>query len=177
MSLLLFGLKNDLLKIMSCGAIVTATVLENTGIVMKCFKILVRNAQVKILLKTLSAETANWKFEFDDDIVATKKSKGDQTMGRLYKINPPCPKCHEEHNWWHIQLTDEEQAKMDEYVAASAEKSSMELLLGEPGIVITRKLKCCCCGHVFIVEAGLRKFDEVGYRDQDFIAAVGEIPV
>ena len=31
-------------------------------------------------------------------------------MGRLYKINPPCPKCHEEHNWWHIQLTDEEQA-------------------------------------------------------------------
>ncbi len=77
MSLLLFGLKNDLLKIMSCGAIVTATVLENTGIVMKCFKILVRNAQVKILLKTLSAETANWKFEFDDDIVATKKSKGD----------------------------------------------------------------------------------------------------
>jgi len=24
-------------------------------------------------------------------------------MGRLYKINQPCPKCHEEHNWWHIQ--------------------------------------------------------------------------
>jgi len=40
-------------------------------------------------------------------------------MGRLYKINPPCPKCHEEHNWWHIQLTDDEQAKMDAYVAAS----------------------------------------------------------
>ena len=70
-------------------------------------------------------------------------------MGRLYKINPPCPKCHEEHNWWHIQLTDEEQAKMDAYVAASEGKSSSELLLGEPGIVVTRKLKCCCCGHVF----------------------------
>ena len=68
-------------------------------------------------------------------------------MGRLYKINPPCPKCHEEHNWWHIQLTDEEQAKMDAYVAASEGKSSLELLLGEPGIVVTRKLKCCCCGH------------------------------
>mgnify|MGYP000692420640 CR=1 FL=1 len=64
-------------------------------------------------------------------------------MGRLYKINPPCPKCHEEHNWWHIQLTDEEQAKMDAYVAASEGKSSLELLLGEPGIVVTRKLKCC----------------------------------
>ena len=76
MSLLLFGLKNDLLQIMSCGDIVAATVLENTGIVMKCFKILVRNAQVKILLKTLSAETAVLKIEFDDDIVATKKLKG-----------------------------------------------------------------------------------------------------
>mgnify|MGYP005967811091 CR=1 FL=1 len=91
-------------------------------------------------------------------------------MGRLYKINPPCPKCHEEHNWWHIQLTNEEQAKMDAYVAASEGKSSLELLLGEPGIVVTRKLKCCCCGHVFEAEAGLRKFDEVGYRDRDFMA-------
>ncbi len=90
-------------------------------------------------------------------------------MGRLYKINPPCPKCHEEHNWWHIQLTDEEQAKMDAYVAASEGKSSLELLLGEPGIVVTRKLKCCCCGHVFEAEAGLRKFDEVGYRDRGFL--------
>lgn len=78
MSLLLFGLKNDLLQIMSCGDIVAATVLENTGIVMKCFKILVRNAQVKILLKTLSAETAVLKIEFDDDIVATKKLKGNR---------------------------------------------------------------------------------------------------
>ena len=59
-------------------------------------------------------------------------------MGRLYKINPPCPKCHEEHNWWHIQLTDEEQAKMDAYVAAGEGNhpwsyfwASRELLLRE----------------------------------------------
>ena len=66
---------------------------------------------------------------------------------------------------------------MDEYVTASEGKSSIELLLNKPGIVVTRKFKCCCCGHIFEVEAGLRKFDEVGYRDQDFIAAVGKIPV
>ena len=60
---------------------------------------------------------------------------------------------------------------------SSEGKSSLELLLGEPGIVVTRKLKCCCCGHVFEAEAGLRKFDEVGHRDRDFSAAVGEIPV
>ena len=50
---------------------------------------------------------------------------------------------------------------MDAYVAASEGKSSLELLLGEPGIVVTRKLKCCCCGHVFEVEAGLRKDEEI----------------
>ena len=33
-------------------------------------------------------------------------------MGRFYKINPPCPHCHEEHICWQIQLTDEEQAKL-----------------------------------------------------------------
>ena len=27
-------------------------------------------------------------------------------MGRLYKINQPCPKCHEEHNWWHGNESD-----------------------------------------------------------------------
>ena len=98
-------------------------------------------------------------------------------MGRVYKINPPCPQCHEEHIWWRIQLTDEEQAKMDEYTAANAGKSSIELLLREPGIVVSRKLKCCNCGKVFEAKAGLWKSDEVGYRDQDYVAAVGEIPV
>ena len=61
-------------------------------------------------------------------------------MGRLYKINPPCPKCHEEHNWWHIQLTDDEQAKMDAYVAASEGKSSFELLLGERELLLHESL-------------------------------------
>ncbi|MFR4781920.1 MAG: hypothetical protein ACLUAR_02840 [Pilosibacter sp.] len=61
-------------------------------------------------------------------------------------------------------------------VAASEGKSSLSYFKGA-GIVVTRKLRCCCCGHVFEAEAGLRKFDEVGYRDRDFIAAVGEIPV
>ena len=44
-----------------------------TGIMTKRFMISGRNVGVKIWLKTLSAEIANWKFEFDDDIVATKK--------------------------------------------------------------------------------------------------------
>ena len=95
----------------------------------------------------------------------------------MYKINPTCPNCHEEHMWWQFQLTDEEQEKMDAYVEATKGKSSIEILLSEPGIFVSREIKCSCCGHVFKVKAGLRKYDEVGYRDRDHIAAVGEIPV
>ena len=31
-------------------------------------------------------------------------------MQRLYKINPTCPGCGEEHLYWQVGLTDEEQA-------------------------------------------------------------------
>ena len=65
-------------------------------------------------------------------------------MGRFYKINPPCPHCHEEHIWWQIQLTDEEQAKMDEYVEENKGRSSivccwvnLESLLRENSNVVT----------------------------------------
>ena len=34
-------------------------------------------------------------------------------MQRLYKINPTCPGCGEEHLYWQVGLTDEEQAILD----------------------------------------------------------------
>ena len=97
-------------------------------------------------------------------------------MGKFYKINPTCPSCHEEHMWWQIKLTDEEQEKMDKYVESNKEKSSIELLLGEPGIIVTRKLKCGCCGTEFETQVGLRECDEVGYSDPDCVR-VGSVSV
>ena len=58
-------------------------------------------------------------------------------------------------------MTDEEQAKMDEYVEENKGRSSISLLLGEPGIIVTRKLKCCYCGEVFEARSGLWKDNEV----------------
>lgn len=66
---------------------------------------------------------------------------------------------------------------MDEYVEENKGRSSISLLLGEPGIIVTRKLKCCYCGEVFEARSGLWKDNEVGYRDPDCVAGVGEIPV
>ena len=36
-------------------------------------------------------------------------------MGRLYKINPTCPGCGEEHLYWQVELTDQEQAILDKH--------------------------------------------------------------
>lgn len=36
-------------------------------------------------------------------------------MQRLYKINQTCSGCSEEHLYWKIELTDEEQAVLDKH--------------------------------------------------------------
>lgn len=36
-------------------------------------------------------------------------------MDRLYRINKKCPVCKEEHQYWTIKLTNEEQALLDKY--------------------------------------------------------------
>lgn len=97
-------------------------------------------------------------------------------MGRLYRINPTCPHCHEEHITWNIRLADEEQEKMDRYVDTTRGKSSIEVLLNEPGIIVTRTLKCCCCGEIFEAHVGLWESDEVGYSNQDYVG-VCQIPL
>ena len=38
-------------------------------------------------------------------------------------------------------------------------------------------VKCFYCGEVFEARSGLWKDNEVGYRDSDCVAGVGEIPV
>lgn len=54
-------------------------------------------------------------------------------MQRLYKINPTCPGCGEEHLYWQVGLTDEEQAILDthteEHKGESSIVSLMKLLL------------------------------------------------
>lgn len=90
-------------------------------------------------------------------------------MGRMYRINPMCPHCGEQHEYWEIQLTDEEQEQMDRYLEENKEKSSLYLLFGDPGIVVERKLTCCCCKGEFMAKAGLWRQNEIGFHDPDFV--------
>ena len=44
---------------------------------------------------------------------------------------------------------DEEQEQMDRYLEENKEKSSLFLLFGDPGIVVSRELTCCRCKGTF----------------------------
>ena len=91
-------------------------------------------------------------------------------MQRLYKINPTCPGCGEEHLYWQVGLTDEEQHKGE---------SSIVSLMSPPGLIITRRLKCGLCGTEFEARCAIYKEDEVGYTHPDMIPGcqMGEKPV
>lgn len=99
-----------------------------------------------------------------------------KTKGRVYRLNPPCPYCGEEHMWWNTRLTDEEQEQMDLFAEKCKEMHPFWVLLGEPGIVIKRRLKCGLCNKEFDVNYGLYPQNEYGWHHPDFVE-VGVYPV
>lgn len=100
-------------------------------------------------------------------------------MQRLYKINPTCPGCGEEHLYWKIELTDEEQTILDKHTEEHKGESPIVSLMSPPGLIIKRKLKCGLCGTEFEARCAIYKEDEVGYTHPDMIPGcqVGEKPV
>ena len=70
-------------------------------------------------------------------------------MGRLYRINPMCPGCKEEHMYWDVRPTDDEQERLDHHTEMHKGESELYSLLSQPAIIITRKLKCGECGTEF----------------------------
>lgn len=90
-------------------------------------------------------------------------------MEKIYRINPSCPYCGEEHMYWNTYLTTEEQAKLDLHTEKHRNESSFQSLLSEPGIVITRKLKCGVCKKIFEAKIRIWKENEVNWHHPDFI--------
>lgn len=63
----------------------------------------------------------------------------------VYKANPFCPYCGEEHAWFNIVITDREQAQVDAYYAANKDKSNLELLLMPPPFYVSKEFQCPMC--------------------------------
>lgn len=100
-------------------------------------------------------------------------------MQRLYKINPTCLGCGEEHLYWTIELTDEEQKILDKHTEEHKGESPIVSLISPPGLIIKRQLKCGLYGTKFEACVAVRKEDEVGYTHPDMIPGcqMGEKPV
>lgn len=97
--------------------------------------------------------------------------------GRVYRINPPCPYCGEEHMYLNVRLTDEEQEKMDVFTEKCKGKNPLMVLLGKSDVLIRRRIRCCVCEKEFTIDYGLMPQEELGYYDPDMIARVGVHPV
>lgn len=100
-------------------------------------------------------------------VIILDKKEEEAKMGRLYKVNPPCPYCDEEHIYWTIKLTDEEQAILDAHTQQHRGESYLISLLSPPGLVVKRTLKCCCCKKEFDANLAIRKENEITYREAD----------
>lgn len=67
---------------------------------------------------------------------------------KIYRVNPFCPHCGEEHVWFNIVISDEEQKKMDLYYKENENKSEFALLLAPPPLFVKTKFRCPCCEAV-----------------------------
>ena len=101
---------------------------------------------------------------------------------RLYKVNPFCPECGEQHCWFRITLTEEEQQKLDAYYEERAESRKKQTEIANmiddvfsAPLRVTRKFKCVC-GHEYEATVSTHRSDEVGYYSPGMIP-LGEYPL
>lgn len=57
---------------------------------------------------------------------------------RRYRVNPFCPNCKEEHLYYDITISEEEQKILDDYYMKNQGLSSVVLLLSAPPLVVER---------------------------------------
>lgn len=103
--------------------------------------------------------------------------------GRLYRVNPYCPRCGEEHCYSKVRLTPEEQEKLDEYyIKLEKEHGKMSYLevalyeIDAPALIIERDFRCIC-GKVFKRRVVISRDREVGYHNPETVGEVGSHPV
>ena len=102
---------------------------------------------------------------------------------RLYRVNPYCPYCGEEHCWFKVELTSDEQQQLDNYYIQlekeHGKKSYLEIALyelSEPALIIERDFRCVC-GREFTKNVAVSRDNEVGYRNPETIGEIGSHPV
>lgn len=93
-----------------------------------------------------------------------------------YRYNPACPKCKEEHIYYNVLISEEDQKFMDDYYKAHQEESSLAVMLEGPPLVVESTFKCPICKTQFTARYGLYRENQVGYQSDEIIP-MGVVPV
>lgn len=94
----------------------------------------------------------------------------------VYKMNPPCPHCGEEHIWWRRRIPLKYEEKMYAWYAEHPTVSDFETLLQKAPVFVPQSFTCPCCGKDFAYDMGLRRMDRTDWYSKDFLP-VGEVRV
>lgn len=95
---------------------------------------------------------------------------------RIYRVNPFCPNCGEEHVYYDIEISEEEQKIVDDYYEQHKNETTIVLLLNPAPLRVERKFRCPCCNTVFTKEVSIIRECRIGYSSPDMVP-VGVTPV
>ena len=88
---------------------------------------------------------------------------------RYYRVNPFCPSCGEEHAYYTICITGDEQKKVDEFYEEKKYNSTLESLFGPCPLFIEKEFQCPVCKVVFVAKVGIRREINVNFHSKDCI--------
>ena len=91
---------------------------------------------------------------------------------RKYRINPVCPNCGEEHAYWFITISDDEQTFVEAYYAEKQFRSSLDMILAEihnPPLRVCKELRCPVCKESFKAIVPICLTSNVNYQSEDII--------
>ena len=92
----------------------------------------------------------------------------------VYKMNPACPHCGEEHIWWRRRIPLEYEEKLDAWYAEHPDVSDFESFLMEAPVFVPQSFRCIICGKEFAYHMGIRREDRTDWHSKDFVP-MGEV--
>lgn len=95
---------------------------------------------------------------------------------RIYRVNPFCPSCGEEHVYYNIEISEEEQKIVDDYYEQHKNETTLALLLSPAPLYVERGFQCPCCKTTFTKTVGIIRECRKGYSSPDIIP-MGVTPV
>lgn len=84
------------------------------------------------------------------------KMSEEKMSNHVYKMNPACPHCGEEHIWWRRRIPLEYEEKLDAWYAEHPDVSDFEMFLMEAPVFVPQSFRCIICGKEFAYHMGIR---------------------